>query len=206
MFNIPSLDKLIHELGLLPGVGPKTAQRLVHHILRQPGYSQALRNALSAVEDTVVLCDSCFSYTDEQDGVCHYCTSPKRRDDVICVVETPESVMQIDASGSYDGRFHVLHGALSPLHGQTPDKLKIKELSQRIDQLIEKWPQSKVELILALDADLEGDTTMLYLAKIFADRPQVIVSRLAQGVPIGSNLDFVDHRTLNRALENRVRL
>lgn len=206
MFNIPSLDKLIHELGLLPGVGPKTAQRLVHHILRHPGYSQTLRDALGGVEDNVKLCKTCFSYTDAQEGVCHYCTTPKRRDDLICVVETPESVMQIEASGTFDGRFHVLHGAISPLHGQTPDKLKIKELVQRIDQLIENHPQSKIELILALDADLEGDTTMLYLAKTFADRPQVMVSRLAQGVPIGSHLDFVDHRTLSRALENRVRL
>ena len=206
MFNIPSLDKLIHELSRLPGVGPKTAQRLVHHILRQPGYSQTLRQALAHVEELVRLCTCCFSYTDAEDGLCHYCSNPQRRDDVICVVETPESVMQIDASGSYDGRFHVLHGALSPLHGQTPDKLKIKELLQRIDQRLENQPQSKVELILALDADLEGDTTMLYLAKTFADRTQVVVSRLAQGVPIGSHLDFVDHRTLSRALENRVRL
>lgn len=206
MFNIPSLDKLIHELGRLPGVGPKTAQRLVHHILRQSGYSQALRQALSDVEEFVRLCSGCFSYTDSEERLCHYCSNPKRRDDVICVVETPESVMQIEASGSYDGRFHVLHGALSPLHGQTPDKLKIKELLQRIDQQLQNQPQSKVELILALDADLEGDTTMLYLAKTFADRPQVVVSRLAQGVPIGSHLDFVDHRTLSRALENRVRL
>ncbi|MCC6137680.1 MAG: recombination protein RecR [Bdellovibrionaceae bacterium] len=206
MFNIPSLDKLIHELSMLPGVGPKTAQRLVHHILRQKGYSQTLRQALAGVEDCVKLCSTCFSYTDAPEGLCHYCTTAKRRDDVICVVETPESVMQIEASGSYDGRFHVLHGAISPLHGQTPDKLKIRDLAQRIDQLLQKQPQSKVELILALDADLEGDTTMLYLAKMFADRPQVIVSRLAQGVPIGSHLDFVDHRTLSRALENRVRL
>jgi recombination protein RecR len=206
MFNIPALDKLIHELGQLPGVGPKTAQRLVHHILRNGDYSQSLRNALMDVETSIKLCTSCFSYTDSEDAVCHYCSSPKRRDDAICVVESPESVMQIEASGSYDGRFHVLHGAISPLHGQTPDKLKIKELGQRIDRLIEMAPQSKVEVILALDADLEGDTTMLYLARLFADRPQVMVSRLAQGVPIGSHLDFVDHRTLGRALENRVRL
>ncbi|MCB9073822.1 MAG: recombination protein RecR [Bdellovibrionaceae bacterium] len=206
MFNIPALDKLIHELSLLPGIGPKTAQRLVHHILRERQYSENLREALSAVEDSIKLCSSCFSYTDDSRGICHYCTTPKRRDDVICVVETPESVMQIEASGSYNGRFHVLHGAISPLHGLTPDKLKIKELSLRIDLLLEKAPQSKVEVILALDADLEGDTTMLYLAKLFAETPQVTVSRLAQGVPIGSHLDFVDHRTLGRALENRVRL
>jgi recombination protein RecR len=151
MFNIPSLDKLIHELGMLPGIGPKTAQRLVHHILRHDGYSQTLRQALSAVEESVDLCKTCFSYTDAPEGICNYCITPKRRDDVICVVEAPESVIQIEASGSYDGRFHVLHGSLSPLHGQTPDKLKIKELVQRIDQLIQNQPQSKVELILALD-------------------------------------------------------
>lgn len=206
MLNISALEQLKHELSQLPGVGPKTAQRLIHHILRRPEYSQNLRQALQTVEDEVKLCKSCFSYTDTPEQTCFYCTSSKRRDDLICVVESPENISLIDASGAFDGRFHVLHGAISPLEGISPEQLKIKELLERIDQYLLEQPQSTLEVILALDADLEGDTTMLYLAKVLADRPNVNISRLAQGVPIGSHLDFVDHRTLSRALENRVRL
>lgn len=206
MLNIPTLEKLLHELSQLPGVGPKTAQRLVHHILKKPNYSQNLRQALADVEDTIELCRTCFSYTDQPAQICNFCVNPKRRDDVICVVEEPENISIIDASGAFDGRFHVLHGVISPLEGRSPDDLKIKELIERIDRQLSSQPQSKVEVILALDSDLEGDTTMLYLAKVLASKERVSVSRLAQGVPIGSHLDFVDHRTLSRALENRVTL
>jgi recombination protein RecR len=204
MLNIPALEKLLHELSQLPGVGPKTAHRLIHYILKKPGYSQNLRQALADVENNIHLCRTCFSYTDSADKLCHYCVHPKRRDDLICVVEEPENISQIDASGIFDGRFHVLHGAISPLEGRGPGDLKIKELVERVDRWMDEQPQSSLEVILALDSDLEGDTTMLYLAKVFADRPAVKVSRLAQGVPIGSHLDFVDNRTLSRALENRV--
>lgn len=206
MLNIPALERLLHELGQLPGVGPKTAQRLIHHILKRPEYSQNLRQALSDVESGIQLCKSCFSYTDQAEQLCHYCEHPKRRNDLICVVEEPENISQIDASGAFDGRFHVLHGVISPLEGRKPEDLKIKELIHRIDDWLLNQPNSPLEVILALDSDLEGDTTMLYLAKVLTDRPLVRVSRLAQGVPIGSHLDFVDHRTLSRALENRVSL
>lgn len=206
MLNIPALEKLLHELGQLPGVGPKTAQRLTHHILKKPEYSQNLRRALADVESQIHLCKSCFSYTDQAEQLCHYCTHAKRRDDLICVVEEPENISQIDASGIFDGRFHVLHGSISPLEGRGPGDLKIKELVERVDNLLINDPQISLEIILALDSDLEGDTTMLYLAKMMADRPNVRVSRLAQGVPIGSHLDFVDNRTLSRALENRVEI
>jgi len=206
MLNIPALEKLMHELAQLPGVGPKTAQRLVHHILKRRDYSQNLRNALVDVEQSICLCTSCFSYTDRADKICTYCSNAKRRDDLICVVEEPENISQIDASGAFDGRFHVLHGVISPLEGRSPEDLKIKELIERIDRQLSLQPQSNVEVILALDSDLEGDTTMLYLAKVLAQKENVRVSRLAQGVPIGSHLDFVDHRTLSRALENRVTL
>ncbi len=206
MLHIASLEKLIHELSQLPGVGPKTAQRLTHFILKKPQLSKNLREALILVEEKIQLCTACFSYTDDDLGVCHFCTNTKRNDQLICVVEEPENISQIEASGAFDGRFHVLHGAISPLDGLAPEDLKIKELIERIDQLLAKQPQSKVEVILVLDSDLEGDTTMLYLAKVLAQRSQVQVSRLAQGVPIGSHLDYVDHRTLSRALENRVTL
>lgn len=204
MLHIASLEKLIHELSQLPGVGPKTAQRLTNFILKKPNFSKNLRLALATVEDSIRFCSQCFSYTDTPEGLCHYCSNSKRNDQMICVVEEPENISQIEASGAFDGRFHVLHGAISPLEGLSPDDLKIKELIERIDQLLIQQPQSKVEVILALDSDLEGDTTMLYLAKVLGNKARVQVSRLAQGVPIGSHLDYVDHRTLSRALENRV--
>lgn len=206
MLGIPALERLLHEMGQLPGVGPKTAQRLVHYILKKGMFSQNLREALLEVEENIMFCTSCFSYTERTKPVCHYCSNPKRRDDLFCVVEEPENIAQIDASGSFDGRFHVLHGVISPLEGRSPDDLKIKELIERIDRYQELHPQSIVEVILALDSDLEGDTTMLYLAKVLGIRDGVRVSRLAQGVPIGSHLDFVDQRTISRALENRVTL
>ncbi len=204
MLHIASLEKLVHELSQLPGIGPKTAQRLTNFILKKQQFSKNLRAALASVEDSIRFCKQCFSYTDTPSGLCHYCSNSKRNDQMICVVEEPENISQIEASGAFDGRFHVLHGAISPLEGLSPDDLKIKELVERIDQLLNQQSQSKVEVILALDSDLEGDTTMLYLAKILSTKTGVKVSRLAQGVPIGSHLDYVDHRTLSRALENRV--
>jgi len=206
MLGIPALDRLLHELSQLPGVGPKTAQRLVHYILKKNPYSQNLREALLEVEETIGFCAQCFSYTEKSNPICHFCSNPKRRADLICVVEEPENIAQIDASGAFDGQFHVLHGVISPLEGRSPEDLKIKELLERIDRQLELQPQSNIEVILALDSDLEGDTTMLYLAKTLGLKDGVRVSRLAQGVPIGSHLDFVDQRTISRALENRVTL
>ncbi|MBY0315381.1 MAG: recombination mediator RecR [Bdellovibrionales bacterium] len=205
MLNIPTLERLRHELSRLPGIGPKSAQRLIHFILKNRDFSLNLREALMDVESHIRLCTSCFSYTDQTEE-CYYCQNPQRRSHFICVVEEAENISQIDASGAFDGRFHVLHGVISPLQGVRPEDLKIKQLIERIDQLLAEQPQLTVEVLLALDSDLEGDTTMLYLAKVLASRPQVKVSRLAQGVPIGSHLDFVDHRTLSRALENRITL
>lgn len=206
MLGIPALEKLLHELSQLPGVGPKTAQRLVHHILKKPTYSQELREALSDVEGTIGFCKQCFSYTEKINPICQYCSNPKRRDDLVCVVEEPENISQIDGSGAFDGRYHVLHGVISPLDGRSPEDLKIRELLERIDRQLDLDPKSEVEVIMALDSDLEGDTTMLYLAKVLGLKDRVRVSRLAQGVPIGSHLDYVDQRTLSRALENRVTL
>lgn len=205
MLNIPALERLRHELSRLPGIGSKSAQRLIHFILKNKEFPPNLREALSEVESSIRLCKTCFSYTDQSEE-CSYCQNPQRRANFICVVEEAENISQIDASGAFDGRFHVLHGVISPLQGVRPEHLKIKELIERIDQLLMEQPQSVIEVLLALDSDLEGDTTMLYLAKILSDRSQVKVSRLAQGVPIGSHLDFVDHRTLSRALENRITL
>lgn len=225
MFKIGSLEKLIHELNRLPGVGPKTAQRLAFHILRTPDFSERLQSALKQVQENVHLCAQCFSYTDEP-ALCRFCSDPNRRDDLICVVEEPSDIVRVESSGVFRGRYHVLHGAISPLDNIGPRDLKISELMERIDAGLESRPlhyasmpshesegvveepanAPKInEIILALDPDLEGDTTVLYLAKTLADK-QVKITRIASGVPLGSDIDYVDDRTLGRALENRVEL
>jgi len=150
----------------------------------------------------VHLCERCFSYTDEPTA-CRYCADTSRKDDVICVVEEPSDIVRVESSGAFRGRYHVLHGAISPLDGVGPDDLKIRELLSRIEESQGSAPIT--EVILALDPDLEGDTTVLYLAKILTERG-LKATRIASGVPLGSDIDYVDDRTLGRALENRVEL
>jgi recombination protein RecR len=198
MFKIATLDKLVHEIARLPGVGPKSAQRLTHFLLKNPQYSKNLRATLKEVEDSIVLCDTCFNYTDNPERVCAICSSPHRSADTLCVVEQPEDLAQIEASGAYTGFYHVLHGAISPLEGITPDKLKISELVQRLEQA----ETAIKEVILAVDSDLEGDTTVLYLNQELEGR-SLKVTRLAQGIPMGSDIDYIDDRTLHRALSHR---
>lgn len=227
MFKINSLEKLIHELNRLPGVGPKTAQRLAYHILRTPDLSDQLQTALVQVQESVRPCPQCFSFTDEPNH-CRFCTDSNRRDDLLCVVEEPADILRIESSGAFRGRYHVLHGAISPLDRIGPEHLRIRELLERIsssaDASNESLPDSQAdsptnsrtnpkinEVILALDPDLEGDTTVLYLARELAkirneQGQQIKITRIASGVPIGSDIDYADDRTLNRALENRTEL
>lgn len=204
MLNIASLEKLVHELSRLPGIGPKTAQRLAYYILRsENGYSERLSDALLRVRSEVHDCPKCFNYTDQE--FCKYCEDLHRNNESICVVEEPADIIRIESSGAFRGRYHVLHGTISPLEGIGPKDLKIAELIEKIDSgLRGESPQIK-EVILALDADLEGDTTTLYIAKHLQGK-QVRLSRIAHGVPIGSDIDFIDDRTMGRALENRVEL
>jgi len=197
MFRIPTLDKLIHEISRLPGVGPKSAQRLTHYLLKNPQFSEQLRESLRMVEVSIRLCDRCFNYTDDPRGECRLCLSTHRSSEVLCVVEQPEDIVQIEGSGAYSGLYHVLHGAISPLEGITPDKLKIRELLNRIKDL-----KDLKEIILAVDSDLEGDTTVLYLHQELSSF-QLKVTRLAQGIPMGSDIDYIDDRTLHRALSYR---
>jgi recombination protein RecR len=204
MFRIGSLEKLIHELNRLPGVGPKTAQRLAYHILRTPDFSDKLQEALKLVKENVHLCSQCFSYTDEPD-LCRFCSDTQRRDDLLCVVEEPSDIVRVESSGVFRGRYHVLHGAISPLDNVGPQDLRIRELMGRIDAGLDGRNPKINEVILALDPDLEGDTTVLYLARALADK-QVKITRIASGVPLGSDIDYVDDRTLGRALENRIEL
>jgi recombination protein RecR len=212
MFKISSLEKLVHELNRLPGVGPKTAQRLAYYILRTPEMSEQLQSALKQVQQNVHLCTQCFSYTDEEE-TCRYCRDFHRRDDLLCVVEEPSDIVRVESSGAFRGKYHVLHGAISPLDNISPEDLKINQLLERVEAGLHEpsvnaqgVPSPKInEIILALDPDLEGDTTVLYLAKILHDKG-VKITRIASGVPLGSDIDYVDDRTLGRALENRTEL
>lgn len=203
---VPSLERLVNELAKLPGVGPKTAQRLAYYILRSPAtYSEALGAALKNVKTVVHECPRCFSFT-ENEKLCHYCEDTKRTNDVLCVVEDPADIARIDSSGSFRGRYHVLHGAIAPLDGVLPKDIRLEPLFERIKA------ENIREIILALDADLEGDTTVLYIVKHLQNQlptppaSPIKITRLAHGIPIGGDIDYIDHRTLGRALENRVEL
>lgn len=204
MLHIPALEKLVHELSRLPGIGPKTAQRLAYYILRTPAdYTDRLTETLTRVRAEVHDCPRCFNYTDAD--LCRYCSDGHRSEDILCVIEEPSDIMRIESSGAFRGRYHVLRGSISPLDGVSPQDLKIQELIDRIDRGLNNEGPRIQEVILALDADLEGDTTVLYLTKLLKDK-SVILTRIAHGVPIGSDIDFIDDRTMGRALENRVEL
>lgn len=203
MLHIASLEKLVHELNRLPGIGPKTAQRLAYYILRaKDSYPDKLSEALMRVKAEVHMCPECFSYTDRD--ICKFCDDPHRQTESLCVVEEPSDISRIESSGAFHGRYHVLHGVISPLDGISAKHLKIQELINRVDASAETDKPIN-EVILALDADLEGDTTALYLAKIFHSK-NMRISRIAHGIPMGSDIDFIDDRTMGRALENRVQL
>ncbi len=198
MLQIPALEKLVHELSKLPGIGPKTAQRLAYYILKnKEEYPDRLKEGLERVQAEIHECPNCFNFTDTD--LCIYCSDPKRRDDLLCVVEEPSDIDRIESSRAFNGRYHVLHGALSPLEGIGPEQLKIAELIKRVESSNIK------EIILALDSDLEGDTTVLYISRLLQGKG-VRMSRIAQGIPIGSDIDYIDERTMGRALQNRVEI
>lgn len=203
MLQINSLETLVHELSRLPGIGPKTAQRLAYYVLRsKETYPEKLAHALLRVKAEVHTCPQCFNYTDRD--ICKLCSDSHRQSEVLCVVEEPSSITRIESSGVFRGQYHVLHGVISPLDGISAKDLKIKELMLRLDKLSDEGRPIK-EVILALDADLEGDTTALYLTKHLQNK-SIKISRIAHGIPIGSDIDFIDDRTMGRALENRVQL
>lgn len=204
MLNIPALEKLVHELSRLPGIGPKTAQRLAYFILKSSEtYAGQLSESIKRVQSEVHTCPSCFNFTDR--AICKYCEDPHRHNETLCLVEEPSDIVRIESSGAFRGRYHVLHGVISPLEGITAKDLRIAELIRKVDSGIEGETPTIKEVIFAFDADLEGDTTSLYLAKILQGKG-VKISRIAHGIPMGSDIDFIDDRTMNRALENRVEL
>ncbi len=197
-FKIPALDRLIEEFSRLPGLGEKTAQRLTFHILKSKNdIAEQLSAALLELKSQVKSCPQCFSFTDQT--LCAFCQDTQRQSHIVCVVEDPSDILRIEAAMQFKGRYHVLQGVLSPLDGVGPDQIRLQELINRLEA------EPITEVILALDADLEGDATSLYLTKLIKPRG-IRVTRIAHGVPIGGNLEYVDYRTLSRALENRVEL
>jgi len=189
------LARLTRLLKQLPGIGPKSAQRLALHLLRAPGeYVGELAGALHRVQERVRLCEVCCDVTEAPR--CPICSDARRDDHTVCVVEQPTDVRVLERTGEFRGTYHVLHGALSPLDGVGPDELHIKELLARIR------PEGDREVILASNPTVEGEATALYLSKLLKP-PGVKVTRIAQGISVGSELEYTDGGTIARALQNR---
>lgn len=189
------IARLIEELRRLPGLGPKSAQRVAFFLLK--GRSEDNRRLAAAIEtlsQSIGLCQRCNAFTDLP--VCSICTDPSRLDSMVCVVEEPGNIMAVDRSGGYRGRYHVLHGALSPIHGIGPDELRIQGLLDRVRE------GAAQEVILATSPTVEGEATAIYLARLLKNLG-VKVTRIATGIPAGSDLEWADEVTMTRALEGR---
>ena len=190
-----SLLRLVQELQRRPGIGQKSAQRLAFHILRTPpDRAEALADAIREVKARVTYCSVCSNITDTDP--CSYCRSETRDHHVICVVEEPQNVAAIEKGGDFNGVYHVLMGALSPLQGVGPDDLKIRELLTRLGG------GDITEVILATNPNVEGESTAMYLARLLKPLG-VKVTRIAMGVPVGSDLDYADQVTMHKAMEGR---
>ncbi len=191
------ITKLIEELGKLPGIGSKTAQRLAFHIINMPqDQVSRLAGAITEAKANVRYCKECLTLTDKE--LCPICSSDKRDHQTIMVVENTRDLAAYEKTGKYEGVYHVLHGAISPMLGIGPGDIKLKELMQRLQGDVK-------EVIIATNSSLEGETTAMYLSKLI--KPTGIrVSRIASGVPVGGDLEYIDEVTLLRALEGRVEL
>ena len=189
------MANLYEQLRRLPGVGSKTAMRLAYHIIDMPeGEVQQLAEALSSAKKSIHYCSQCYNLTDGEK--CAICSDPSRDSFTICVVEQPQDIAAMERSHGYNGLYHVLHGVLSPLDGVGPDKLKIRELFQRLQR------ESISEIIIATNSDVEDEATATYLAQLL--KPiGITVSRIAHGLPMGGDLEYADEVTLSKALENR---
>jgi recombination protein RecR len=196
---IEPVAKLIEAFNRLPGIGPKTAQRLTYHLLRAPELeARALASALVAVREEVVFCERCFNISDAP--LCPICRDPGRDQARLCVVEEPLDVLAIERTGEFRGVYHVLNGAISPIDGIGPERLKIRELLQRVDEAAAATPFA--EVILATNPTLEGEATAMYLDERMAGKVGS-VTRIARGIPVGGDLEYADEVTLIRALQGR---
>ena len=197
---IEPVARLIESFARLPGIGPKTAQRLTYHLLRAPDTeARTLAAALVDVRDKVVFCELCFNIS--EDTLCAICQDPGRDQRRLCVVEEPLDVLALERTGEFKGRYHVLHGAISPIDGIGPERLKIRELLARADEASRDGAQFE-EVIIATNPTLEGEATAMYLA----ERLESVVgsvTRIARGLPVGGDLEYADEVTLIRALQGR---
>ncbi len=191
------ISRLIEELSKLPGVGAKSAQRLAFHIISMPGEQvESLANAISQAKGNIHYCKECCTLTDGE--ICPICASDKRDHTTIMVVENTRDLAAYEKTGRYEGVYHVLHGAISPMLGIGPGDIKLKELIKRLEGDVK-------EVIIATNSTLEGETTAMYIAKLI--KPVgLVVSRIASGVPVGGDLEYIDEVTLLRALEGRTTL
>ncbi len=191
------INKLIEQLSHLPGIGTKSAQRLAFHIMNMPKDQVAqLTASITGAREKVRYCRQCFTLTDTE--LCPICSNPRRDASTIMVVENTRDLAAYEKTGKYEGVYHVLHGAISPMLGIGPDDIRLKELMQRLQQDVK-------EVIIATNSSLEGETTAMYISRLV--KPTGIrVSRIASGVPVGGDLEYIDEVTLLRALEGRVEL
>jgi recombination protein RecR len=193
-YTVP-VQTLIDELGRLPGIGPKSAQRIAFHLLKIPE-DDALRlaQAITEAKAKVRFCERCFNVA--EDTYCPICADPGRDTSMICVVEESRDIVAIEKTGEFRGRYHVLLGAMSPLEGIGPEQLKVRELMARLD------PEGVEEVILGTNPNIEGDVTAMYLARMLKPLG-LTVTRIASGLPVGGDLEYADEVTLGRALEGR---
>jgi recombination protein RecR len=197
---IEPVARLIEAFARLPGIGPKTAQRLTFHLLRAPdAEARQLATALVAVRDQVVFCERCFNISDAP--LCPLCRDPGRDQRRLCVVEEPLDVLALERTGEFKGLYHVLHGAISPIDGIGPDRLRIRELLDRAEQAKAAGDPFE-EVILATNPTLEGEATAMYLDERL-EANVALVSRIARGIPVGGDLEYADEVTLIRALQGR---
>ena len=191
----PVLVSLIALLGKLPGIGPRSAERIGLHLMQlEIGQVEALSQNLIKARQRILACQICGALTESQP--CRICRDDSRDPSLLCLVEKPTDILSLEKPGTFKGRFHVLGGKISPINGVEPEELRIRELEERLE------PEGVREVVLALPSDVEGDATSFYLARLLRARG-VVVSRLAQGLPAGSGLEFADELTLSRALEGR---
>jgi recombination protein RecR len=199
LFEGPVQD-LIDELGKLPGIGPKSAQRIAFHLLSvEPPQIDRLTAVLNKVRDGVKFCAVCGNVSD--DDRCRICSDARRDGSVVCVVEEPKDVQAVERTREFRGRYHVLGGALDPLSGVGPEQLRIRELLNRIGERVDGVDIS--EVIIATDPNTEGEATATYLVRMLRDIPGLTVTRIASGLPMGGDLEFADELTLGRALTGR---
>jgi recombination protein RecR len=189
------VQHLVDELGRLPGVGPKSAQRIAYHILKTPTEdARRLADAIVEAKARVTWCQTCFNIA--EGGQCQFCRDDRRDRTILCVVEEPRDIVAIERTREFSGRYHVLQGAISPIEGIGPEQLRVRELLLRLE------PEGVVEVILATNPNIEGEATAMYLAKLLKPLG-VKVTRIASGLPVGGDLEYADEVTLGRALEGR---